>query len=73
MAVAVGWQDIIHLPPLEIPHPGLQERAFVLVPLADLAPDLRHPVTQLTVRQMLESVATNGLEKISFAECGDTE
>ncbi|HLE14278.1 MAG TPA: 2-amino-4-hydroxy-6-hydroxymethyldihydropteridine diphosphokinase [Anaerolineales bacterium] len=65
-------QDIIHLPPLEIPHPALQERAFVLLPLGDLAPDLRHPVTQLTVRQMLETVDTNGLEKISSADCGDT-
>lgn len=40
---------------LEIPHPRLAQRRFVLAPLAELAPDLRHPVTRLTVRQMLES------------------
>ncbi len=34
---------VLSLPGLEIPHPRLAERAFVLVPLADLAPDLRYP------------------------------
>jgi len=40
---------------LEIPHPRIAERRFVLAPLAELAPDLRHPVTRRSVRQMLES------------------
>jgi 2-amino-4-hydroxy-6-hydroxymethyldihydropteridine diphosphokinase len=39
---------------LEIPHPRMAERRFVLAPLAELAPDLRHPVTHRSVRQMLE-------------------
>jgi 7,8-dihydro-6-hydroxymethylpterin-pyrophosphokinase len=33
----------------------LAERRFVLAPLAELVPDLRHPVTHRSVRQMLES------------------
>jgi 2-amino-4-hydroxy-6-hydroxymethyldihydropteridine diphosphokinase len=40
---------------LEIPHPRIAERRFVLAPLADLAPDLRHPVTRRSVREMLQT------------------
>jgi 2-amino-4-hydroxy-6-hydroxymethyldihydropteridine diphosphokinase len=38
---------------LTIPHPRMAERRFVLQPLADMAPELRHPVTHQTVRAML--------------------
>jgi 2-amino-4-hydroxy-6-hydroxymethyldihydropteridine diphosphokinase len=41
---------------LILPHPRLQDRAFVLVPLADVAPDWRHPLTGQTVAAMTASL-----------------
>jgi 2-amino-4-hydroxy-6-hydroxymethyldihydropteridine diphosphokinase len=40
---------------LEVPHPRMADRRFVLVPLADLAPQLRHPITHRSVRDMLDA------------------
>jgi 2-amino-4-hydroxy-6-hydroxymethyldihydropteridine diphosphokinase len=46
---------VMHTGKLEIPHPRLSERRFVLAPLHDLAPDLRHPVSRSTVAEMLRA------------------
>ena len=50
---------------LEIPHPRMAERRFVLAPLAELAPLLRHPVTHRTVREMLESAPPAAVRPIA--------
>lgn len=47
-------------PGLKIPHPRLAEREFVLAPLADIAPSLRHPVTGLTSARMLSALGGKG-------------
>jgi 2-amino-4-hydroxy-6-hydroxymethyldihydropteridine diphosphokinase len=54
---------VLDTPSLVIPHPRLQERAFVLLPLMDIAPDLVHPVTRQTVREMLARCNVEGIEK----------
>jgi 2-amino-4-hydroxy-6-hydroxymethyldihydropteridine diphosphokinase len=54
---------VIDIPELTIPHPRLHERAFVLVPLADLEPDLVHPVLGAPIKQLLAAVDTTGVKR----------
>ena len=54
---------IVERKKLRIPHPRLAERAFVLVPLADLAPQLRHPVSQKSISEMLSQVDSTGIRR----------
>ena len=49
---------------LEIPHPRMPERRFVLEPLCELAPDLRHPVTSQRLREMLAKVADQKVRRV---------
>jgi 2-amino-4-hydroxy-6-hydroxymethyldihydropteridine diphosphokinase len=51
-----GDQVISTPPQLIVPHPRLTERAFVLVPMADIDPDFVHPVKKKTIQQLLAEV-----------------
>ena len=49
-------QTVIEEPGLVVPHPRFRERRFVLEPLAELEPDLRDPVTGLTIQALLNKL-----------------
>ena len=48
---------VIKTPELIIPHPRLVERAFVLIPLNEIAPDLVHPVSGETIKELLKEIS----------------
>ena len=60
----VGGQRV--LPLLVLPHPRLHERRFVLAPLAEIAPDLMHPVLKRAIRDLAASLESN--EQVEIAE-----
>lgn len=53
---------VMNTPRLVIPHPRMTDRAFVLVPLVELAPDLVHPQLNLPVSEMLKQVDPSGVK-----------
>ena len=58
--------SVIRTSSLIIPHERLTQRRFVLVPLLELKPDLRDPVTRRPLREHLGSVASQELRKVEF-------
>jgi len=53
--------EIIDLPELVVPHPLLQERKFVLIPLNEIAPHFKHPILLKTTQELLE-ICTDSLD-----------
>ena len=56
--------EVIHAAGMEIPHPRLAERRFVLVPLAELVPELRHPVLGSTAAALLAATHDRSVVRI---------
>ena len=70
-AVQGNWRDLgieaqkTHTPDqLILPHPRIQDRSFVLIPLADVAPDWVHPILGLNVTEMLDRLPADASDGI---------
>ncbi|MBM3773552.1 MAG: 2-amino-4-hydroxy-6-hydroxymethyldihydropteridine diphosphokinase [Acidobacteria bacterium] len=57
---------VVRTAALEIPHPRLAERRFVLLPMLDLVPDLRHPVLRKTIRELAPATAGQAVRLTDF-------
>ena len=51
------YEDVVlDMPRLHLPHPDMQNRDFVLLPLAEIAPELKHPTLQKTIWELKENL-----------------
>jgi 2-amino-4-hydroxy-6-hydroxymethyldihydropteridine diphosphokinase len=58
MDILFYGERVVSTPSLQVPHPGIAERAFVLVPLDEVRPLLVHPVLRKTMAELLEELHT---------------
>ena len=61
--IAIG-EMVIETPDLSVPHPHMHERTFVLIPLKEIAPQFRHPVTGKTLDEMIRELPAEKMEWI---------
>lgn len=64
--ILMHGHTVIHSPWLQIPHKSMVSRAFVLIPLAEIAPNLLHPVFKTSVKQLLEKIPDKNIDVRRF-------
>ena len=60
----LDYNGTVQAGPPSLPHPRMQDRAFVLVPLRDVAPDWRHPVTGQSVTDLIAALPPAQIERV---------
>jgi len=60
--------SVIEMPGLTVPHPSMHERRFVLEPLAEIAPEVRHPVLKRTMRELRDALPSGQAVKKAKAK-----
>ena len=70
MDILLYGEETIDTPELQVPHPRMHLRRFVLVPLTEIAPELRHPNWKRTVKQLLEETPDRStVRRFDRAKC----
>ena len=69
MDILLYADEVINTPELQVPHPRMHLRRFVLEPLAEIAPNAHHPNSGLSVSEMLDQTSDKSAVR-KFEDCG---
>ena len=59
-------RSVINAADLEVPHPRIAQRRFVLEPFSEIAPEFRHPMSGKTAREMLAALEPQGIRRLNI-------